>query len=89
MFEDPFKDTANSLSSPAAGCFEITPNNSADLVSATKAIYVGTGGDIVLRSIDSDTDVTFVNVPGGAILPVRVQAIRNNGTTASDIVGLV
>lgn len=89
MFADPYKDTASSLSSPAADCFEIDPHNSADLTSATKAIYIGTGGDLVLRPVGSDNDVTFVNVPGGSILPVRVQAVRINGTTASDIVGLV
>ncbi|MEL7199665.1 MAG: hypothetical protein AAGL10_15250 [Pseudomonadota bacterium] len=89
MFEDPFKDTANSLSSPAADCFEIEPDNSFDLASATKAIYIGTGGDIVIQPVGSTSDVTFVNVPSGAILPIRVQAVRINGTTASDIVGLV
>ncbi len=89
MFDDPFKDTANSLSSPAADCFEIEPDNSANLDSATKAIYIGNGGDLVLRPVGSEQDVTFVNVPSGSILPIRVQAVRINGTTASDIVGLV
>lgn len=89
MLHDPFKDTANSLSAPAADCFEVTPDNAADFDHATKAIFVGTGGDIVLRAVASDADVTFSNVPDGAILPIRVRAIRANGTTAANIVGLI
>lgn len=88
MIDDPFANTANSLISPALECFEITPDDSSDLATATKAIYVGTGGDIVLRAIGSDSDVTLRNTIGGSIIDVRVRAIRSSGTTASDIVGL-
>ena len=54
----------------------------------TKAIYVGGQGDVTLRAIESDADVTFRNVPSGAILDVRTANIRATGTTATDIVGL-
>lgn len=89
MLEDPFASSANSLSSPAAECFAITPSDSADLPRATKAIYVGTGGDIVLRAVESDSDVTLRNTIGGSILDIRVRALRDTGTSAQDIVGLV
>lgn len=88
MFQDKFDTVADSLIAPAMDCFAINPDDSADISQATKAIYVGTGGDIVLRAIDSTSDVTFRNVIGGSILDVRVRAIRATGTTAADIVGL-
>lgn len=88
MFQDPYADTAKSVIAPAADCFAIVPNDSAELAKGTKAIFIGTGGDIVLKSVASEADVTFRNLPDGSILDVRVRAVRATGTTASDIVGL-
>jgi len=88
MFEDPFASSANSVIAPAADCFAIAASDVSDLAKATKAIFVGTGGTIVLRAVESANDVTFRNVPDGSILDVRVRAIRATGTTADDIVGL-
>ncbi|MEE4290062.1 MAG: hypothetical protein V2J14_11880 [Erythrobacter sp.] len=88
MIDDAFENTANSLSAPAAECFALAADDSADLARATKAIYVGTGGDIRLRALHSDIDVTLTGVPSGSILPIRVRALRVSGTTASNIVGL-
>lgn len=88
MIIDPYESTAKSAISPSEDCFAIVPDDDADLPRATKSLYVGTGGDIVLKPVDSDGDTLFANVPNGAILPVRVQAVRSSGTTASDIVGL-
>ena len=84
---DPFEDFAESLITPAKHGFAITPDDNADLPMATKAIYVGNGGDVVLRPVGSDQDVAFVNVPSGAILPVRTRAVRVS-STATDLVGL-
>lgn len=88
MTEDAFANAANSLISPAQDCFAIVSNDADDLLQATKALYVGTGGDIVLRAVGSQSDVTFRNVVSGSILDIRVCAIRATGTTATDIVGL-
>lgn len=84
----PFENLADTPIAPALRCFPINPDNSTELETVTKAIYVGSGGDITLRSAEGDTDVTFRNVPGGYILDVRVRAIRSSGTTATDLVGL-
>jgi len=89
MFEDPFENSANSLIAPASECFSITPNDAQDLTKATKAVYVGSGGDLVVRPLGSSSDVTFRNVISGSILDIRVRAIRETGTSAFDIVGLV
>ncbi|MEZ5656801.1 MAG: hypothetical protein R3E04_13125 [Sphingobium sp.] len=53
-----------------------------------KALYVGTGGTVILRGVDSAADVTFKNVANGQILDVQAQFVRATGTTATDIVAL-
>ena len=89
MLVDPFAGVADSIVAPASNCFVITPDDTNDLTIASKAVFVGTGGDLVLRPIAGDEDVTFRNVPDGSVLDVRVRAIRASGTTASDLIGLV
>ena len=89
MLHDPFKNTANSLTSPASRCFMITPDDVQELLEAPKAIYIGTGGDLVLRPLDDDNDIVLRNTISGSILDIRIRAVRATGTTAQDIVGLV
>ncbi|MEM7703264.1 MAG: hypothetical protein AAF251_15105 [Pseudomonadota bacterium] len=88
MIKDPFANALESVVAPATDCFAITPDDSADLTTATKALFVGVGGDVVLRPVAGDTDVTFRNLPDGSVLDVRVRAIRSTGTTAGSLVGL-
>lgn len=89
MPKDNFQTTSDSLMAPAKAAFEVTPDDVAELQEITKAIYVGTGGDIVLRPQEGLVDVTFRNIQSGAILDVRVSAVRATGTSAADIIGLV
>ncbi|MBB3860414.1 hypothetical protein GGQ88_001680 [Novosphingobium hassiacum] len=88
MIQDAFEGYADSPIAPAQFCFSITPSDTADLPRATKALYVGTGGSIVVLSVRGTSPVTFANVQDGTILDVRTQAVRATGTTASNIVGL-
>lgn len=88
MLKDPFANALESVVAPATDCFAIAPDDNAELPSATKALFIGVGGDIVLRPVAGDTDVTFRNLPDGSVLDVRVRAIRASGTTASNLVGL-
>lgn len=87
MTFDPFDRSGDSLVAPAKHAFAITPQASGDLPSATKALYVGTGGDLTLRALDSDQDVTLRNVASGSILPIRIRAVRDT-STAANLVGL-
>ena len=88
MLNDPFAHTIESVVAPASDCFAISPNDLEDLPKATKALYIGTGGDVVLRPVSGTQDVTFRNLPDGSILDVRVRAIRASGTSAANLVGL-
>ncbi|MDP2129988.1 MAG: hypothetical protein U0975_16335 [Erythrobacter sp.] len=84
---DNFNGTAGDvLTAPAINLYAIVPHDTDPLPVVPKAIYVGTGGDVVLRGIGSDQDVTFRNVPAGLDLMVRASHVRATGTTASDLV---
>ncbi|MXO88435.1 hypothetical protein GRI32_06745 [Altererythrobacter aestuarii] len=88
MFKDTFRNSVDSPMAPAERCFPITPDDNVDIDFATKALYVGTGGDVTLVPVRGENPVTFRNLPSGAILDVRVRAVKATDTTAADIVGL-
>ena len=75
------------LDSPAGRAAAVTPSDSAYLTSASRALYVGGAGDVALVTVGDDT-VTFVAVPAGSILPVRVKRVLATGTTATSILAL-
>lgn len=83
-------DTArDDASSPARNSYAVTPHDTNEIGTyMPKAIYVGTGGTIVMK-LDGDTAAsTFTNVPDGALMPFRAKVILATGTTASDIVAV-
>lgn len=88
MPSDKFYTSADSLIAPSSACFPIVPSDALELPEVTKAVYVGTGGQITLIPVDNQTAITFANVPSGGILDVRVSKVLATGTDASDIVGL-
>ncbi len=84
---DPFKGHRPGLSSPVASGVEVTPSDTAPLPAVTRALYSGTGGDIVVRLASGDT-IKLVETTPGSIYPLRVDRVMASGTTASGIVGL-
>jgi hypothetical protein len=74
--------------SPARASEPITPNNTVQLSSIPKAIYVGSGGSITGQLVGDTEDRTFGGVPTGAILPFQFKLIKASGTSASQIIGL-
>ena len=83
---DKFQSYGTGLDSPARGAFAIVPG-SAELADATRAIYVGGGGDVVATTVGGGT-VTFVGVPAGSILPIRASHVLS-ASTATNMVGLI
>lgn len=88
MPKDNYRALGDSISAPSRNCFAIIPDDVQDLPEVPKAIYVGSGGRITLRSVDGASDVVFAGIASGTILPVRATAIRATGTDASDLLGL-
>ena len=85
---DPFSNSADAVSAPARDAVAVTPSDDVALTDCPKALYVGTGGSIVMRGIDGSSDQIWANVPSGAILPFRAQYVRATGTTATGLLAL-
>ena len=85
---DRFDTMLDTPSQPARHAFVVTPHATNEIDPLPKAIFIGTGGNIVGRPVASTVDVTFKNLASGQILDVRLQYIRASGTTAADLVGL-
>lgn len=84
---DKFGMQQDSADKPAREAFTITPHATDPLPTVTKAIYVGGAGNITLRAVGSDTDVTFTAPPVGTIIPICASHVRAT-TTATNLVGL-
>ena len=85
---DRFAAHASSLDAPADTAFAIAPNDASDLAETTRALYIGSTGSVAV-TMAAGGDVTFANLPGGTILPVRLRRVRATGTTATGLVGLL
>lgn len=78
--------------SPSRKLISIAPHDENLLPQVTKALYVGTGGNIAVVAVDDlneNGEVVFVNVPSGGQLSVRAIQVLATGTTATDIVGFL
>ena len=84
---DAFDSHAVGLTSPALTAEEITPDNGAALSHVTRALYVGQTGNVRVLTAEGDV-VTFANMQGGGLYPIRVAQVFATGTTATDLVGL-
>lgn len=86
MSNGPFFDRG-SVMAPATQAVAVTPSD-ATVLTTTRALWVGTGGDVAVTMLSGDA-VTFANVPSGSLLPIRVTKVLATGTvTADDIVAL-
>lgn len=72
----------------ARGVLTITPHDTNLLARSARAIYVGVGGNIKVRTHDG-SEATFTEVPQGSVLPVECVKVYATGTTASNLVGLI
>lgn len=71
---------------PARSASEVTFNDS-NQIDPTRAIYVGSTGNVKVDFVDGST-VTFSSVSAGTLLPIRVNRIYSTGTTATDVIAL-
>lgn len=82
---DKFDQFTDSPNAPSRSVLAVTPHDANALPQLPKALYIGTGGDVTLRCVDDAVDVTFRNVPSGALIRARARHVRATGTTAADI----
>lgn len=85
---DKFKNAQKGIDSVAERAADITPHDTNQLTTATRSVYIGTGGDLTVQLVGDSSPVTFRNVVSGSILPIRVQKVLATGTTAANLLGL-
>lgn len=84
---DIFDTMGDSPELPSRIPFAIVPDDAAALPQVVKGIFVGTGGNVVLRGVGAASDVTYRNLPDASYIGVRASFVRATGTTATDLVG--
>lgn len=83
---DIFEDRNPGLTSPGSHAAEVTPSDTTDLATTSRALYLGTSGDLHV-TMASGQDVTLRNAAAG-YHPLRVRRVHATGTAASDIVAV-
>lgn len=66
---------------------EVTPDDGESL-APTRALWVGSEGDVAVKLIGDTDSVVFVAVPDGTLLRVCAEKVLSTGTTASNILAL-
>lgn len=85
---DPFAFHQDGLTAPAENAVAVTPSNSTDLTTATRALYIGGAGNISVETVGGQSSVVFVGLAAGTVLPLRVTRVNSTSTTATSIVAL-
>lgn len=85
---DQYKNTGTGLESPAQDAFSVSPNDATDLQEVTRALYIGSTGDVAVI-MKGGGEVTYFGLAAGQLMPVRVVRVKDTGTTATNILGLV
>lgn len=67
------------------GAKPITPGT--PLLTESRALYVGTGGDAVVTFASGDR-ITLKNLVSGSVYPFSITQIDTSGTTAADFAAL-
>jgi len=70
----------------AHSAFPVVPSDST-ILPTTRALYVGAGGHVTVLMAEDETEVTFIGVPSGTILPIQVIKVLA-ATTATSILAL-
>lgn len=62
----------------------VTPADDTAIDQDYQAIYIGTGGNLAVRSVSGGA-ASVIPVPNGALLRLKVYSIDSTNTTASGI----
>lgn len=64
----------------------VTPSDTT-VLTATKGLYVGASGDVVVTMFNG-VDATFKGLAAGIIHPISVTKVKATGTTATNILAV-
>lgn len=83
---DDFTGRTN-IMNPATAAIAVTPSDTVNLGHVSRALWVGSTGDVTVIMADGGAAVTFSAVPVGW-MPLRVSRVNATSTTASSIVAV-
>lgn len=83
---DKFANYPSNLDSPAANAASVTPNDSIDLSTSSRSLWIGGEGNLSVVMVGGQT-VTFTALTVGWH-PLRVARVLSTGTTATNIVAV-
>lgn len=72
---------------PARSAAAVAPNDAVD-IPETRALYVGTGGNVKVTFAGDTNPVLLKNIVDGTLLPLAVKRVWAADLTADDIVAL-
>jgi hypothetical protein len=75
---------SDELTAPARFAVAVTPNDST-VLTPTRGLHVGSGGNVTVRMVGDQATVTFTAVQTGQLLPISVDQVHSTNTTASSI----
>jgi len=81
---DRFKTLAPGMTDPIIRAEDVTPSDTADLPTTTRAVYLGGSGDLRITLSEGDT-ITLLNA-GAGWHPIRATRVWATGTSATAIV---
>ena len=84
---NPFAHRARSIHGPATDALPVTPDDATDLLMTATALYVETGGTVVVDTVAGETRT--IAVADFSILPLGATRVWSTGTTAAGIHALV
>jgi len=64
----------------------VTPSDSTQV--SCRALWIGTGGNVAIKTSASASAVTITSVADGTLLPIAAYIVMSTNTTASNIVAL-
>lgn len=76
------------VENPQQNAVAVTPSDTVDLATPSRAIYVGGAGDVKVNMVGTGAGVTFKAVPVGTVLRVQAKRVYATGTTATSLVEL-
>lgn len=75
---------SDELTAPARFAVAVVPSDST-VLTPTRGLYVGSGGNVTVRMVGDQATVTFTAVQTGQLLPISVDQVHSTNTTASSI----
>lgn len=85
MAENRFGSYSDSPTSAGSRATPVVPSDDQDLPVIGKALFVGTGGTLVMHGVGDTQPRTWKNIPDGALIPFRATRVLAAGTTAADM----